>query len=396
MRAAAVVAVLVGLPLIVAVAVLRSRPWHPVLDLAMTEFRVRDVFGRHTPLIGLPGRIGEYPDQGSHPGPLSFYLLAPTYRLLGSSPWAMEAGTVVIHLVAIGTGLWLACRRLGWAGLAAVAALFAVLLHGYGQVTLTQPWNPYLPLVAWMLVLLSAWAVRRRRHGGARAARRRGVLLRPDPRAVPPARGRHGRARPRRRAPPVACPGAGREAGRPPVGAASPSVSASCCGCRRSPTRSATTPATSASCSTTSAPRRRRRSGPATASAIALRHLDAWTGVVAQLWGSGGFVDDASVWRGALTLVLWLAAAVVAFRIGSRQLRSLHVVVAVAITLGTISTARIFGRPWYYLTLWAWGTTLLALGAIAWTAVTAVATAPPEHRHDRASSASPAPPWPPS
>ena len=67
-------------------------PWYPVLDLAMTEFRVRDVFGRHTPLIGLPGRIGEYPNQGSHPGPLSFYLLAPTYRLLGSSSWALEVG----------------------------------------------------------------------------------------------------------------------------------------------------------------------------------------------------------------------------------------------------------------------------------------------------------------
>src|SRR5262249_47740960 len=106
-------ALLVGLPMIVAVAVLRAKPWHPVLDLPMTDFRVRDVVGRHTPLIGLPGRIGPYPNQGSHPGPLSFYLLAPTYRLLGSSSWAMEAGTVVIHLTAIGLGLWLAARRLG-------------------------------------------------------------------------------------------------------------------------------------------------------------------------------------------------------------------------------------------------------------------------------------------
>ncbi|HEY7070764.1 MAG TPA: hypothetical protein VH479_11655, partial [Acidimicrobiales bacterium] len=72
--AVVVATLLVGLPMIVAVAVLRTKPWHPVLDLAMTEFRVRDVFGRHTPLIGLPGRIGTYPNQGSHPGPLSFYL----------------------------------------------------------------------------------------------------------------------------------------------------------------------------------------------------------------------------------------------------------------------------------------------------------------------------------
>src|SRR4051794_13832203 len=132
----------VGLPMLVALGVLHGTPWHPVLDLAMTEFRVRDVFGSHTPLIGLPGRIGTYPNQGSHPGPLSFYLLAPTYRLLGASSWSLEVGTVVIHLVAIGLGLWLLVRRLGWAGLAAGAALFALVLRGYGHDTLTQPWNP--------------------------------------------------------------------------------------------------------------------------------------------------------------------------------------------------------------------------------------------------------------
>ena len=51
------------------------------------------------------------PAQGSHPGPLSFYLLAPTYRTLGQSSWSMEVGTVLIHLLAIGTGLWLLAGR---------------------------------------------------------------------------------------------------------------------------------------------------------------------------------------------------------------------------------------------------------------------------------------------
>ncbi|MEI2422374.1 hypothetical protein V6O07_18990, partial [Arthrospira platensis SPKY2] len=86
-RAVVLVGLLTSLPLIVAIIVLRWRPWYPVLDLAMTEFRVRDVGSRRTPLIGLPGRIGNFPDQGSHPGPISFYLLAPFYRIGGSSPW---------------------------------------------------------------------------------------------------------------------------------------------------------------------------------------------------------------------------------------------------------------------------------------------------------------------
>ncbi len=368
-RAAVIVALLLGLPLLVAVIALHGRPWHPVLDLAMTEFRVRDVFGRHTPLIGLPGRIGEYPDQGSHPGPLSFYLLAPTYRLLGASAWSMEVGTVVIHLVAIGTALWLACRRLGWAGLAATAALLAVVVHGYGQVTLTQPWNPYLPLVAWVLVLLATWAVL---AGDA-------VALVPLVAAASFCAQTHVPYLPlgvgmvvlgfvgahlwSRSCPPderraarrwaVIALGVGVVLWLPPF---ADQIRHDPGNIRQLLDHFGSPP---------EAP-----IGVGDGVEIALRHLDGWTGVVAQLWGDGGFVDDASVWRGALTLVLWLAAAVVALRIGSRSLRSLHVVVAVAITLGTISTARIFGRPWYYLTLWAWGTTMVALGAIAWSAVT--------------------------
>ena len=127
MRTIAVATAVVGLPLVVALVVLRGDPWYPVLDLAMTEYRVRDVFGVHTPLIGLPGRIGTFPDQGSHPGPLSFYLLAPTYRALGSSSWAMEAATVVVHLAAIAASLWIGWRRLGWRGVAVIAALLALV-----------------------------------------------------------------------------------------------------------------------------------------------------------------------------------------------------------------------------------------------------------------------------
>nr|MBA3287586.1 hypothetical protein [Acidimicrobiia bacterium] len=151
--------VVVGLPLIAAAIALSGKSWHPVLDLAMTEFRVRDVGTSRTPLIGLPGRIGEYPDQGSHPGPLSFYLLAPTYRLTGSTAWGLQLATVVIHVAAISVALWIGNRRRGWTGLAAVALLLALVVRGYGQVALTQPWNPFLPLVPWIVVLLAAWAV---------------------------------------------------------------------------------------------------------------------------------------------------------------------------------------------------------------------------------------------
>ena len=46
-----------------------------------------------------------------------------------------------------------------WPGVLVVAAVIAVLLPGYGLVVLIQPWNPYLPLIAWIVVLLATWSV---------------------------------------------------------------------------------------------------------------------------------------------------------------------------------------------------------------------------------------------
>ena len=148
-----------AVPLLVSVIALAQRPWYPVLDLAMTEFRIRDVGSRQTPLIGLPGRIGEFPDQGSHPGPFSFWLLAPGYRMFGGSAWAMEASTALVQTLWIGLALWIGHRRAERMGVIVVALVVALLVRGYGLSVLTQPWNPYLPLIAWVVVLLATWSV---------------------------------------------------------------------------------------------------------------------------------------------------------------------------------------------------------------------------------------------
>lgn len=65
--------------------------------MAQTELRVRDVWSSHPPLIGLGGRIGPVgADQGSHPGPLSFWVLSPFYQLLGGDAWALKAATAAL------------------------------------------------------------------------------------------------------------------------------------------------------------------------------------------------------------------------------------------------------------------------------------------------------------
>ena len=358
----------VGLPLVVAALALTRHHWYPVLDLAMTEFRVRDVFTSHTPLIGLPGRTGTYPNQGSHPGPLSFYLLAPTYRLLGQTSWSLEVGTVVVHLAAALTALWIGWRRAGWRGVAVVAALLALVIRGYGQVVLTQPWNPYLPLVPWIVVLLATWAVLCGDHLMLVPLTFFAILCaQTHVPYLPLAVG-------------LVALGLGTEVVRIVRGPAES---------RRHPLRSVAWAVgvgivlwlPPVADQLTNHPGNIRQLidhfgsppeppiGLGDGVRLGLQHLDLWAGLGRQLLGTGRFVSAASTARGALVLVVWLIAVAVAFRIGSRALRALHVVVGVALLLGVMSMARIFGRPWFYLTLWAWGVTTLLAGAVAWTAV---------------------------
>ncbi len=65
--------VVLAVPFVVAVVVLREPRWYSTIDVAQIELKVRDTLTAHPPLTGLGGRIAGYgPDQGSHPGPLSF------------------------------------------------------------------------------------------------------------------------------------------------------------------------------------------------------------------------------------------------------------------------------------------------------------------------------------
>jgi hypothetical protein len=367
---------LVALPLVVASIALRRPVWYPVLDMAMTEFRVRDVGTSHTPLIGLPGRIGpRLEEQGSHPGPLSFYLLAPVYRALGSSAWALLVGAVVLNLAALGAALAIAVRRGGAALGAGVAAVLVLLLAGYGPAMLTAPWNPYLPLLWWVVLLLAVWAVAcgdvailpvavfaatlcAQTHVsylglvavvGALAvvavvlAWRRAPSGSPDRRRVvrwsalslgialvlwlPPLVDQivHDPGNLRAIYDHLATPS------EPPL-------------------------------------------GPVRAVKLVLLHLDLPAFGVRDSGWVGALPDPSadprgSVIPGLVVLALWAVAAVVAVRLRHRALMWLHLVVAVGLVASVASTSRIFGKDWYYLTLWAWGVAALVALAIGWTAV---------------------------
>lgn len=376
---AACAAVLV-LPLVVAMVALRQPTWFPVLDLAMTELRVRDVGTSRTPLIGLPGRIGRtLADQGSHPGPLSFYALAPAYRLLGRSAWAMQVGTVAVHAVAVTVSLLIARRRGGTPLVLALAAVLAVLMRGYGLETLTEPWNPYLPLVWWFAFLLSVWSV---------------VLgdLRMLPVAVFAASfcaqthvpylamtaglgGLAGTAavawwvrRPDRRREVATWVGVALAVG---IVLWTPPLIDQVTEERGNLTKLAQ--------HFTDPPE--EPVGVGKGLELALLHLDVANLASGQDGTTGSLVTataepEGSVVPGLALLVVWIAAFGVAITLRGREaawpVLGLHVVVAAGLAMGAVSMSRIFGDLWYYLMLWAWGVTALLVVAVAWTAVLAV------------------------
>ncbi len=350
-------AAVVGLPLLVAAVVLRDRDYFPVLDLAMTEFRVRDVFGGHTPLIGLPGRIGRFPEQGSHPGPMSFYLVAIGYRLLGSSAWSMLVGAILVNVAAVGTAVALGFRRGGLWLAGAVSVWLLVSMRGYGIGVLSQPWNPYLPLVAWTVVVLAAWMVFEGDHrmlvplvvAGTLCAQTHvpylllclglfgvGAVL-------TVVRWRRGDATALRSL--LWSVGVGFVLWLPPLidqFVHDP-------GNIRMLQQHFMNPP-------------EEPIGVAEGLKVLLRHLDVWHAVFGG-GGSGGFVDAAyqaerSVVPGTVMLVVWLCAVVVAWRMRHRALLWLHATLAVTLALETMSMVRIFGKVWYYLTLWAWSVTV--------------------------------------
>jgi hypothetical protein len=389
---ASALGVAVSSPLILAAIVLLWRPWVPVLDMAMTEFRVRDVGGRFTPLVGLPGRIGDFPDQGSHPGPWSFYLVAPFYRLAGSTAWGMELASIAINTACVGTIGWLGHRRFGLPGATAFAALAAVAVRGYGLTVLTHPWNPYFPVLLWMVALIATWFVLIGDHWMAPLATGTSVIAAQTHVSylviaialnalligvlLWAIGARSGDRRRRTVRTLVATLGIAGVLWVPPVveqlrdGRPDGNIAKLI---RHFATDQPEQPI-----------------GLDAASRLVLQHFD-----VVAIARDLVVRDDALVHRagqlggfdvtGLVTLLAWGAAAGWAVRRRHRELLALHAVVLTVLVAGWFSISRIFGKVWFYLTLWMSATVLLAVLSIAWTAWLIVRDRPgaagPTRRH---------------
>lgn len=368
---AGVTAVGAGLPFVVALAALHQPRWYPVLDMAQIELRVRDVGTKNPPLIGLAGRIHGLNHHGSHPGPIGFWLLWPLYKLFGTSAWALQAAAATLNVVAVAVSLWIAQRRGGTSAVLGVAVALMLLIRAYGFDELTTPWNPYLPMLWWPVFLLAVWSVLRGDVPLLPVAAFAGSLCaQTHVPYVPLVAGvgalavlvlavrsiRGGIPGGWRRA----APWAGASVGLLVVLWLPPVI--------EQMTRSPGNLAVIRDAFTHPTDR------PVGVGSEALRtwlgYLDAWG--LLEPYPSAGLVGNAVPGLGVATLVVWLGAVAVAWRMRRWDLLDLHLVVAAALVLGFVSITRIFGPIWFWLALWSRGTTMLLVVATVWTAAVAL------------------------
>ena len=145
-------------PIAAGIAVLRPQ-WYPTGDMAQAELHVRG-FWSHPPLVGAAGRIQDTAGvQGSHPGPLLWLAMWPIYALGGSTSAALVVSVVVVHLATMTLALWLAARRGGAAFAIALGVVLALVVRAGGPEVFTEPWNPWMGLLPFLVLLLAVWSV---------------------------------------------------------------------------------------------------------------------------------------------------------------------------------------------------------------------------------------------
>jgi hypothetical protein len=143
-------------PLVVSAVHLTVRygnQYNPGGDLAMTELWTRDV-GRRRVLIGPFSR-----DRWHHPGPALFYVLAVPYRLLGSRGTAMNVGALAVNAASV-AGIAVLARRRGGQALMLISLLgCGLLIRSLGPTELRLPWNPYVTVLPYGLLVFLTWSL---------------------------------------------------------------------------------------------------------------------------------------------------------------------------------------------------------------------------------------------
>lgn len=131
----------------------RYRDYAPMGDMAMAEMLTRDI-GRHSVELGPFSRDGWH-----HPGPAMYYVLAVPYRLLGSTASAMNVAALLVNGASL-LGMAVIARRRGGPRLMLITLLgCALVMRSLGPDELRFPWNPYLTVLPYGLLVFLTWTL---------------------------------------------------------------------------------------------------------------------------------------------------------------------------------------------------------------------------------------------
>ncbi|WP_426573499.1 hypothetical protein [Aquihabitans sp. McL0605] len=135
--------------------------WTPSNDEALIALRVHEVFSAHPPLTGQPSTASHYVKDDPpprHPGPIEFYLLAPTVKLLGSD-LGMPIGVGIINAGSVLIAAWVVFRRGGvMAGLLG-SVVISSLAWSEGPALLTDPISSNAGGIPMLALAALAWAI---------------------------------------------------------------------------------------------------------------------------------------------------------------------------------------------------------------------------------------------
>lgn len=142
---------LVASPLVIAAVSLVGDTWLLAGDWAAMAHRVSQVGTSETPLVGL------YSRGHAHPGPLGVWAGAPLWRLTGGDPRSLAWTAATLNVVVLAALAAVAWRCARWPLVVGLMATAGILTRGFGPTVLTDLWNPYLPLLAFLLTIVLVW-----------------------------------------------------------------------------------------------------------------------------------------------------------------------------------------------------------------------------------------------
>jgi hypothetical protein len=135
--------------------------WTPANDPALMALRSLDVGGSRTPLTGQPSTSAHYTsDQAvvDHPGPIHFYVMAPTIRLLGAG-LGMLAVSFAIVTGCLLIAAWALFRQLGPAGGVVSTVVLGAITFTTGAATLVNPVSSNIARYPLLCSMVLVWCL---------------------------------------------------------------------------------------------------------------------------------------------------------------------------------------------------------------------------------------------